>query len=57
MTVNIVYIPRNTAEKRKIREIQYPLLDQFYDFEETKPKDIIKIIELEERYKNSSRLA
>lgn len=57
MTVNIVYLSNNMAEKRKIKEIKYPLLDQFYDIEDEKVEDVLKIMELEERYNVPPRLA
>lgn len=57
MTVDIVYISSDLVEKRKIKEIKYLLLDEFYDYEEQKVEDILKLIELEELHNSPLRLA
>ena len=57
MTVHIIHFSNNRAEKQKINEIKYPLLDSFYETEDVKVRDMLKIIELEEHHKDSLRLA
>lgn len=57
MTVHIVYISQNRAEKRKIRELQYPTFDQFDELVEQKIDDILKFIEQEEQVHATNRLA
>lgn len=57
MTLHIVYISSNRAEKRKIRELQYATNTSFDDTEEHKLDDILKFIEQMEHPDATNRLA